>query len=206
MDSNAPNERFPYWLPVIAGGLALCIMAGMLVIMFRDRSSPVSPKQVEQRFSEHIAFLKELAFICPAAGLAHLSVFSNEKDKEEALEEIHKAWSTWSKKAESRPDLLSHPAFLGIKIIAFSAEGGTRAAMTIKENKASEPSWFDSLSGCLGPGSIEPEVGQSMTRLCRADDKDVVEYETRFLEPAGMKMGIKLQLDLNHLDLQTPVD
>lgn len=188
---------------ITAGGVAVFIVVGMLLIMCREHPSPVTAEQVEQNLSEHLDFFKSLTLDSPAAELPDIDNLSEENEKDDWAA-YAKKWRAWSALSESRPDLMSHPALLGVWTIVFSGEGGTRASMTIKDfDGDTEQTWFDDFSGCLTESAREPEVGRASVRFWRTSSRNLVRYENRFLSPDGVKMGIRLILDPESLQSVT---
>ena len=194
-EKNSTN-RFPAWLIYAAGLLVLLFAAGLLAILFQDLSSPVEPEAVEERFSEHLAFMKELAFEYPG----HVSFVPPDPSKEEEVNAWKKSlevWKAWSAKSNSRPDLFDDPAIKGAKITIFDAWEGRRVGITIKKQEDLEPSWLESLAGVLGPESTKPDLDRPAVRQWRAGNKDLILYENRFLDPEGVKMGCRLLVDIS---------
>lgn len=199
MVSGFAVDRFPTWLLVAAGLFLLCMAAGLVVLMFQDLPASAKPEVIEAQFAEHLAFLKELALTSPASGMPSLRNPSQKGD-EKAWKEYHKVWKAWAKKAESRPDLLSHPAVLGASIVIFLSEGGTRTHVMMKDYEEYEPSWVEGLRGILDGESRTPKVGRPVVRHWMAGKMHLARYENLFLDPEGVKMGCRLIIDLNHLD------
>lgn len=121
-----------------------------------------------------------------------------------AWREYSKALKAWSTQAESRPDLLSDPAILGASVYIMKSESVTRARITIKDYDDDDPSLFESMRGFLRRETREPEVGRPVIRHWLAGKKHVVQYENRFLDPDGIKMGCRLLFDLNQIDWNDP--
>jgi hypothetical protein len=203
MASWIAADRPPTWLLVAGGLFILCIATGLLVLLFQDLPASARPEVLEEQFKEHLAFLKECALACPISRTPSLPDISRKMD-EAAWREYSKALKAWSRKAESRPDLLSHPAILGASVYILRAEGGTRARITIKDYDDDDPSWFESMRGLFSQESREPEVGRPVIRHWLAGKKHVVQYENRFLDPEGVEMGCRLILDLNGIDRKMP--
>lgn len=201
MAKENTTQRFPSWLPVTAVLVFLLLAAGLLAIMFRDLSSPIPPEAVEEQFAEQLAFFKELAFDCPEPTLPALPDIS-QGGVDDAWKESLKTWQAWSKKSESRPDLLDHPAIIGASVIIFSGGGDTRVRFTLKNDEDLERSGLESLVGLLGPAA-EPEVNRPVVRKWCGGNENLILYENRFVDPAGVKMGAQLLLDSNHLELSS---
>lgn len=199
MTKENTTHRFPRWIPVTAVLVFLLLAAGLLVIMFRDLTAPIPPEVVEERFADQLAFLQELAFERPDPALPALPEISRE-GVDDAWRESMKTWETWSKKSESRPDLLGHPAIMAASVVIFGKEGGTKIRFMLKGYEGLERSGLESLVGILGPAA-KPEVNRPVVRQWGGGNKNLILYENRFVDPAGVKMGAQLLLDLNHIEL-----
>ncbi|MHC4941521.1 MAG: hypothetical protein ACYTG7_00735 [Planctomycetota bacterium] len=203
MDSRIAADRYPKGLVVAIGLFLLCMFAGLVILMFRDVPHHARPEIIEKHFAEQIAFLKEIAFACPDPSRPSLTDSEGKVD-ESALQEYDQIWKAWSKKAESRPDLLSHPAILGVSIFVFDGMGGKRAQMTLKEYRNFEPSLMDSIVGFLGPNSGTPDVDRPVIRHWYEGKRHLARYENLFLNPEGVEMGSHLILDLDHIEKNMP--
>jgi hypothetical protein len=199
MNSSIAANRYPRGLVVAIGLFLFCMVSGLVILMFRDVPPHARPEVIEKHFAAQIDFLKEIAIACPESSKLALAE-STEKLDVRAWKENERVWRAWSEKAESRPDLLDHPAILGISIYILDGEGGKRAQMTLKEYKDFQPSAMDSIVGILGPSSGTPEVDRAVVRHWYEGQRHLARYENLFRDPDGVEMGTHLILDLDLLE------
>ena len=199
MGSTGAGKRRPAWPFAALGLFLLFLVIGLLVISLRDLPAPTDREIVEKPFAEHIAFLKELAFACPDP-IGSSLLGSPENRNEEALRKYNEIWKKWSEKAESRPDLMSNPAILGAAVYVMNSSGGNRAVINLVGNDDLEPSWRESAWSLFTREPNKPDVNHPLVREWHEGGKHLVRYEARFPGPEGMKMGLRLLVDLNRVE------
>ncbi len=204
MNSKGATSRRPVWVAVTIGAFVLLVVVGLFVIAVRDLPTAADPEVVEETFAEQIAFLKELALSCPEPTKPP-SFDSDDDAQVEAWREFNLVWEEWSKKSESRPDLMSHPAIKGASVYIAASSGGIRARMILVDHDDLEPSWFESVWTCLHDEGTEPEGDPPEVRQWRDGDGRLVRYEAYFVGPDGANMGLQLLVDLNLVN-QNAVD
>ena len=176
-------SSMPTWLKIALPVLifVVVLVAALVALVREDVPSHGQPAALEARFSEQLAFLRELAVDLPLEGC-------QEHSREELLVLIDTI-KAWQQKVETGEHLFEDPAILGAEILQMC--DGSQSTYGVKSYEGPESTWSASM--------LSRRTELPSATLWFAGTKRQVRYDTRAGGSDADPVLIRLILDLESL-------
>ncbi len=181
-------KRFPTWLKILIPIFILgVILVVSLATLIREEVPPhAQPAALEARFTEQLAFLRELASDLPVVGC-------EERSHDELLALIDE-FKLWGERVEAGLNLLDDPVILGAEILQMCRDEQNTFSIKsygVKSYEGGDSAWSASM---LSRREEWPSVS-----LWFAGTKRQVRYDSRIDNSGPDPLLVRLILDLEAL-------